>query len=31
MSDEYQIGIEEEYFVVDVRTRNARATMAKKF
>jgi len=31
MSDDYQIGIEEEYFVVDLRTRNVRATMPKKF
>jgi glutamate---cysteine ligase / carboxylate-amine ligase len=30
MSDDYQIGIEEEYFVVDLRTR-IRATMPKKF
>jgi carboxylate-amine ligase len=27
----YTIGIEEEYFVVDLRTRNVRATMPKKF
>jgi carboxylate-amine ligase len=31
MSNDYQIGIEEEYFVVDLRTRNVRATMPKKF
>ena len=31
MSDNYQIGIEEEYFVVDARTRNVRTTMPKKF
>jgi carboxylate-amine ligase len=27
----YRIGIEEEYFVVDLRTRNLRVTMPKKF
>src|SRR5580698_1315794 len=27
----YTIGIEEEYFVVDLRTRNVRATMPQKF
>ncbi len=31
MSGDYQIGIEEEYFVVDLRTRNVRAVMPKKF
>src|SRR5215471_18638683 len=31
MSNEYQVGIEEEYFVVDLRTRNLRTTMPKKF
>jgi len=31
MSNEYKIGIEEEYFVVDLRTRNLRTTMPKKF
>jgi glutamate---cysteine ligase / carboxylate-amine ligase len=31
MSDPYQIGIEEEFFVVDRRTRNVRATMPRKF
>jgi carboxylate-amine ligase len=31
MSDDYRIGIEEEYFVVDRRTRNVRTTMPKKF
>ena len=31
MPDDYQIGIEEEYFVVDLRTRNVRATMPRKF
>jgi glutamate---cysteine ligase / carboxylate-amine ligase len=31
MSGDYQIGIEEEYFVVDLRTRNVRATIPKKF
>ncbi len=31
MSGDYQIGIEEKYFVVDLRTRNVRAVMPKKF
>ena len=31
MSAPYKVGIEEEYFVVDLRTRNLRATMPKKF
>jgi glutamate---cysteine ligase / carboxylate-amine ligase len=31
MSTPYQVGIEEEYFVVDLRTRNLRTTMPKKF
>jgi carboxylate-amine ligase len=31
MPDDYKIGIEEEYFVVDLGTRNVRATMPKKF
>src|SRR5579862_7910695 len=31
MSEDYTIGIEEEYFVVDLRSRNARTTMPKKF
>lgn len=31
MPDDYQIGIEEEYFVVDLRTRNVRTAMPKKF
>ena len=31
MSEDYSIGIEEEYFIVDLRSRNARATMPKKF
>jgi glutamate---cysteine ligase / carboxylate-amine ligase len=31
MSSEYLVGIEEEYFVVDLRTRNLRTTMPKKF
>jgi carboxylate-amine ligase len=31
MSNQYKIGIEEEYFVVDLRTRNLRTTMPKKF
>lgn len=31
MPGDYQIGIEEEYFVVDLRTRNVRAVMPKKF
>lgn len=31
MSGDYQVGIEEEYFVVDLRTRNVRAVMPKKF
>ena len=31
MSDDYRIGIEEEYFIIDLRTRNVRATMPKKF
>jgi carboxylate-amine ligase len=31
MSNQYTVGIEEEYFVVDLRTRNLRTTMPKKF
>src|SRR3984893_16634278 len=31
MSNQYKVGIEEEYFVVDLRTRNVRATMPRKF
>jgi len=31
MSAPYKVGIEEEYFVVDLRTRNLRTTMPKKF
>ena len=31
MSAQYKVGIEEEYFVVDLRTRNLRTTMPKKF
>src|SRR6202011_4605423 len=31
MSNQYKVGIEEEYFVVDLRTRNLRTTMPKKF
>src|ERR1043166_3052 len=31
MSSQYKVGIEEEYFVVDLRTRNLRTTMPKKF
>jgi carboxylate-amine ligase len=31
MSANYPIGIEEEYFVVDARTRNVRRTMSKRF
>jgi glutamate---cysteine ligase / carboxylate-amine ligase len=31
MSSAYQVGIEEEYFVVDLRTRNVRTTMPRKF
>jgi glutamate---cysteine ligase / carboxylate-amine ligase len=31
MSNDYKIGIEEEYFVVDLKTRNLRTTMPKKF
>jgi glutamate---cysteine ligase / carboxylate-amine ligase len=31
MSNAYKVGIEEEYFVVDRRTRNLRTTMPKKF
>ena len=31
MFGDYQVGIEEEYFVVDLRTRNVRAVMPKKF
>src|SRR6202011_1862248 len=31
MSNQYKVGIEEEYFVVDLRTRNLRTIMPKKF
>lgn len=31
MSAQYKIGIEEEYFVVDLKSRNLRTTMPKKF
>lgn len=31
MSSEYSVGIEEEYFVVNLRTRNVRTTMPKQF
>src|ERR1700756_153401 len=31
MSNDYKVGIEEEYFVVDLKSRNLRTTMPKKF